>query len=267
MWAVIWHSLKDKRWSLLTFCLSAVGLLWMYVAFYPSVQASQATVSEFVKTLPEGLTKAFGLDPRSFTTFEGFLAGKHFSMVWPIMVLSMVAGFAASSIAQEVENGTIELALAEPISRFKIYLSKLTAGVIASTLFVIVSVLAIVPLANAYHIDFSSKSFVVLALVGLLMAYAFLGVAMLFSAMTSDKGRALFLTVGLFLAMYILNIVSLIKPSIENLKYFSMFHYFNYDGLLLDQKIDPYSIIVFLGIFVLTSGMGMIWFNKRDILT
>lgn len=265
MFAIFWRTLRDNKWVILTYLLSGVLFLWMYVAFYPSVAKSSAQVSEFVKSLPEGLNKAFGLDPKSFTTFEGFVAGKHYSLVWPILVIALSVSLASSFVAGEIEKGTIEVPFSQPISRIKVILAKFLAGFVAITAFSATSILVTFPLAKLYNISIMSANHLKLTLVGTIFGLAIFAVTMLFSAVFSERGKVVGAALTVFLLMYVLNIVALLKDNLDKLKYFSFFYYFDYSEILLNGKANTGTWWVFLGTFLVAGLTGLLWFNRRDI--
>lgn len=265
MFNIFWRTLKDKRWATLIYCLAGALLFWMFISVYPTVQGSSAQISEFVKKLPPELNKAFGLDPETFTTFEGYVAGKHFSLLWPILVIALAVSLAASYVAGEIENGTNEFFLAQPVSRIKIFLSKSLAGIMSIILFVITSTVLVVPVAGLYNISVKSENFFVLMFVGILFGLAVFGLSMLFSSIFSEKGKAIFLPVGILLFMYVINIVALLKDSLDKLKYLSLFYYFDYSEILLHGKTMTSTWLVLGGTFLIATFAGLLWFNRRDI--
>ncbi len=262
---VFWRTIKEKKWLTIIYSLAGLLFLWLYVALFPTVQQSASDVSQIVKSLPQGINKAFGLDAKSFATFEGFLAGKHYSLVWPILLIGLVVSLSSAFLSGEIEKGTIGILLSQPVSRAKIFLGKFLAGIVYLIIFVIISVLSVFPLAKIYNISYQGENQLKLALVGFLFGLAIFGLSMLFSAIFSEKGKATFTVIGILIVMYFINIIALLKDSLDKLKYFSFFYYFNYTDILVHNKIDYWSYWVFLGTFIIGSILGLIWFMKRDI--
>lgn len=267
MFRIAWRALLDRKWTILAFSAIGVFFAWVYVASYPSVQATQASVSDFVKSLPPSLNKAFGLDAGTFNTFEGLVAGKQFSLFWPILMTSLLGGLAANFVAGDIEKGTIELALAQPISRMKIFGARLAAGIAADFFYVVLSVLSYIPIAAFAGIPFKSGSFILLSVIGFILGLAVFSMGMFFSSLTSEKGTALWLTVGTFLFMYIFYLAALLDTNLDKLKYVSFFYYYDYNHVLTATKVVAAAWPVLLGSFVIFVTSGIFWFNKRDILT
>jgi ABC-2 type transport system permease protein len=116
-----------------------------------------------------------------------------------------------------------------------------------------------------HNIDYQLDKYLPLAIIGLLFALAIYSVSFLISSIFSKKGLVSFISVGVIVLMYVINIVSNLKDSLENLKYFSFFHYFDPTSILAKGEIIDYSYIVLIGVIILTTSLGWYIFNKRDI--
>lgn len=267
MWPSFWRTLKDRRILLLIYTFSSVALLWMYIALFPSFSKQSASMEELIKSYPESFLKAFNFDIKSFTTLEGFLATEQFSFVWPMLLMFMTIGYSGYALAGEIEKGTIELLLSQPISRIKLFLGRYLAGILILLVFVVFSIFAAWPLSAVYNISFKAENFVLLVSLGLMFGLSVLSIGFFVSSFVSDKGKAFFIPGVILILMYVLNIVSSLKEELGDLKYFSFFYYFNPTKALVGGEIDSWSYLVFLGSgFVLTLA-GLIIFARRDIAT
>jgi len=267
MWTIFWRTIKDRRVLLLIYCLSSIALLWMYIALFPSFKDQTANLEQLMKSYPESFMKAFNFDIKSFTTLEGFLSTEQFSLMWPLVLILMLVGYAGSSFAGEIEKGTIEILLSQPISRVKLFISRYSAGLMMLVVFVVFSIFAAIPLGKAYQISFQSENFVTLALLGFMFGLSIFSIAMFLSSIFSDKGKVFFISGGLLVIMYVLNILSSIKESLSDLKYASFFYYFNPPKALVHNQIDHWSYLVFFGTALVLAILGLIVFVRRDIST
>ena len=73
------------------------------------------------------------------------------------------------------------------------------------------------------------------------------------------------LTGGVMFAMYVLNIISGLKPGLANLKYASVFHYFIPGDALIRNHLSLLSVGVFVVSTVVFSLIGLAVFTRRDI--
>lgn len=258
--------LKDNKFSLIAFCIASFLFLWMYIAFYPAIQDQSINFQDMLKSFPEGFMKAFNIDSMNFFgSLEAYISTEEYSFIWPILATAMTASVAGNAIAGEIEKGTIEIILSIPISRTKIFLTKYFYGLFSIVLLIAASVLATIPLAEAYNIDYQAKNFYILAGFAALFAASIFSLTMMFSAFFSEKGKVYFCIGSILIVMYVLNIVSGLKDNLDKLKYFTFFHYFNAADILTGQAIENTAYWVFGGCIILTTLFGAIWFNKRDI--
>lgn len=267
MLAIFWRTLKDRRTLLIIYCLSSIALLWMYVALFPSIREQSASLEAMMKNYPQSFMKAFNFDIKAFTTLEGFISTEQFSFVWPILVTFMMVGYAGYAIAGEIESGTIEVLLAQPISRAKLFLGRYFAGLFILIVFTIFSIFAAIPIAKIYGISIKGENFVTMALLSFMFALSIYSIGMFASAVFSDKGKVFFITGVTLVAMYVLNILSSLKDSLADLKYASFFYYFNPGKALVYNEIVHEAYFVFIGISILLTFVGFMIFLKRDITT
>lgn len=265
--ALVFRIIRDQKKSLLAYVLIAIVFVWMYVAIFPSIAKQQAEFSKLLTNYPEGLLKAFGLDPRTliFSNLESFLSLEHYSILWPLMLIILLVSYASSAIAGEIEKGTIEILLSQPLSRLKVFGGKYAAGLLILLIFTFFSVFAVFPLAQIYHLDLRMVNHLTMAMLGFLFGLAVFSMTLMFSSIFSERGKAASLTGGILILMYALNITASLKEDLASLKYLSFFHYYDYHAALVENRIDPLTIGVFLLVSFLGTLLGAFWFNQRDI--
>jgi ABC-2 type transport system permease protein len=265
MFNIFLRTIKERKWTVLIYCIGVLLFLWMYIALFPTFKGQMANLEQYMKAFPESFMKAFGFEIQYFGTLEGYLASEQFSFIWPIMLIALMVSMGSSFLAGEIEKGTIAILLSQPISRIKIFLSKYLTGFFYLIIFTTVSIISIFPLARAYDITYNTERFCKLGLVSFLFGLAIFSLSMLFSALFSEKSKPTFIVVGILLVMYFINIVSGLKENLDKLKYFSFFYYFKPPEVLNHNVIDKWTWWVFLGTFVISTILALIWFKKKDI--
>lgn len=269
MFGVLKRFLKDKKFSIVAFTLGAVATVEMYLALFPTLKEQSDQLNKLLEAYPKGLMEAFGFENTAnfFSKIETYMSSEYFSFFWPILAIILVIGFANHLFAGEVENGSIELALAQPFSRIKLFLSRYLAGTLGFLIFSLISVYAIVFFAIAHGFDYQLVNYFSIWGMGFLFGMAVFGLACLFSVIFAEKGKATFATAGLLLAMYVINIVSSFKESLDKLKYGSFFHYFNPPLILGKNELVDWSLIVFSSVIILSLIGTILILSKRDITT
>lgn len=267
MLELIKRTIKDRKTVILIYVIAASAFLVMYTAMFPSFSQQTEQWDQIVKTIPEGVMKAFDLQDYSFAHLENFLSAELYSITWPLLLIILAVSTAGAAIANEIEKGTIELLLAQPLSRSKLYLSRYLAGILAIVFFVAITVYLTIPLAKIFNIQVMVRNYSTLSLVGFLFGAAIFSIGYFFSAIFSDRGKVYFATSGIVVLMYVLNIVASLKEKYSDLQYFSFFHYYNPTGALIRNQIDDVGIWVFLATIIVFTVAGLIAFNQRDIST
>lgn len=269
MFGILKRFLKDKKFSIIAFTLGAMATVEMYLALFPTLKEQSDQLNQLLEAYPKGLMEAFGFESAAnfFSRIETYMSSEYFSFFWPILAIILVIGFANHLFAAEVENGSIELALAQPISRIKLFLSRYLAGALGFLIFSLISVYAIVLSAIVHHFDYQLANYFSIWGMGFLFGMAVYSLACFFSVLFAEKGKATFATAGLLLAMYVVNIISSFKESLDKLKYGSFFHYFNPPQVLGKNQIVDWSILVFVGVIVIFTAGTMLLISKKDITT
>jgi ABC-2 type transport system permease protein len=143
--------LLDGRRSFVWWVVGAVAMVALTVALWPSIRG-QEQFEELIRELPEALKALFGSgEGIPFTSPAGYLHGRLFSLVFPMLVLIYGIGLGARAIAGHEEEGTLELVLAHPVTRARLALERYLAvvGLVAGvTVAGLVAVLATAPLVG-----------------------------------------------------------------------------------------------------------------------
>jgi len=269
MLALIRRTIKSNRTLLLANILICALFVWMYAVFFPTMLENMEELQEAFESFPKAFLEAFDITDMGsmFTSFEGFLAVEHYSIVWPIIAIILVLSCGSAAIAGEVDRGTIEILLAQPISRVRLFFAKYLAGVVIIAALVLFSNLSVTVFSEFYDIEFHWKSLWMISALGFLFSLALFSITMVFSSLFSSRGKVASLMGGVVIVMYGLDLVSKFKESVEGLKYLSFFHYFDHNAALMDHQIAPLTIAVFLGVSIVCTLMGLAAFVKRDIAT
>lgn len=267
MLSVYFRFMKDKMWSILLYALSTIAFLEMYVALFPTFgSVAMDKINLLLDSYPKEIWTVFGLDPSTlnFAKISTFVASEQYSIIWPIIVVVLGISLANSMIAGEVEKGTIEQTLALPLQRWKIFLGRYIASVTLLAAFTFATVYAIVPLTMLHKIDLGGMNNLPLAVSGLLFGVTILSIACLSSALFSEKSKSSFLTAGVVIAMYGINIVGGLKADLAWLKDYSFFHYLNgatniVKGLYVDNYLQYFLAVS--GVFAV---LALVRFVFRD---
>lgn len=119
------RGLVDHRRALVGWSLGVVGYCALVSSIYPSVKGFSG-FERLVQQYPPALKSLFSIGG-DITTGAGFLDAELFSLILPLLVLTLAIGSGARTLAGEEETGRLELVLAYPLRRRNAVLAKATA--------------------------------------------------------------------------------------------------------------------------------------------
>ena len=267
MFAIANRMIRDKIKSFAIYSVSAIGFLEMYIVLFPMIKKQSGQFDQLMKAFPPEFFKAMNMDAASFSfsSLQSYLSTEYMSFLWPILAIIFALAIANYIVVNEVDKGTSETLFSLPIKRTKLFLSRYFAGLLLIAVFTALSILTIMPLAMLHRIDFVAANYFTTLGGALLFIWAIYSLAVLFSSIFSDKGRATMASGGVLIVMYFLNIISSLKDSLVNLKYASFFNYFNASSLMAKNTFPEYSVIVLAGFAIIASITALAWFNRRDL--
>lgn len=267
MFAFAIRMLKDKYKTLLLYCVGAVAFLEMYVALFPTISKQSSQFDQMLKTMPAEFFKAMNMDPStlSFSTMESYLSTEYMSFLWPILAIIFAISIANYISVNEIDKGTIESLASLPANRNRIFFERYFTGLIILFIFCLVSYLGVVPLSEVHRADYVLKNYLTASIGSFLLIWAIYSLATLSSVLFSEKSKATMVSSSVLIVMYVLNVIAGLKESLDNLKYFSFFHYFNGSDLLIKSEYPEYSLIVLGGFAVIVMIISAIRFGSRDL--
>jgi ABC-2 type transport system permease protein len=187
-------------------------------------------------------------------------------------------GRAAGAIAGEIDRGTMELLLAQPISRSKVLAAHLSIDAVA------IPILCLSMWVGTFvgtwlvglrdHVNpllrTDSGRFVPALLNVAALVFAVSGVTMWLSAAGRFRSRVLGLAVLLALLQFLVNVIGQLWSVLETCRPFTVFYYYQPQAIILDLAwYEHKEIWLRLGVLlgVGSAGYGLAWltFCRRDL--
>ncbi len=259
------RSLADRRVSLMVYAIGVAAYGVLILAIWPSLKDNVETLNKLWETYPEGLRKAFGGENFNFGTFDGFLSVEYFNQMWAIVMIAFSVSTATGSISAEIEKGTMELLLAQPISRRAILVTRhlyFELGVLMLIAATLVPIAIGTPLVGG---DLNYAGLVAFTIPAFLFFTAIGSVTFLFSALFNSRGVALFASLGLIIFSYALDILAKINDTVSEVHFLSIFYYWDPYRYLHSVDFAWADLAVLAGISIVATAGAVYWFERRDI--
>ncbi len=264
--SVALKTLWDLRPSFLWWSLGLIGFVALIVSVYPTVHSNPA-LKKLAEDYPKALQAfvAFG-GPVDYSSAAGYLGIELFSLMVPLLLLVAAIGSGAGGIAGEEERGTLDLVLANPVSRRRLVLEKSAALVleIIGLGFVLWAALWIGALI--VDMDISVGNLAAATTGAVLLALAYGEIAVLLGAATGRRSLAIGVTAGLGVAAYLVNGLAPLVDALETPQRFSPFYHYAV-GDPLRNGLPAAHLVVLAGIAIAAGALAPYAFSRRDIAT
>jgi beta-exotoxin I transport system permease protein len=257
-------SLRDIRRGFLWWSLGFIGFVALIVSVYPTVHSNPG-LNKLAEDYPEALQAfiAFG-GVVDYSTAAGYLGIELFSLMVPLLLLVAAIGTGAGTIAGEEERGTLELLLANPVSRTKVVLEKAVALALEVAGLGVVLWLALWVGALAADMDISAGHLGAATLSAVLLALAYGAIAILLGAATGRGALAIGGTAAAAVAAYLVNGLAPLVHALEVPQKLSPFyHYAAGDPLRHGLAIEH--ALLLAAIAVTATAIAPFLFRRRDL--
>lgn len=127
-----------------------VGHLAAVIYFYPLFSEQKGALLQ----LAEGMGRVLAQDAKLASLSEwGYFSSQQFFKFANTLGTGAAVVFAAGAVAGETQGGTLEIYLARPLSRARLFTERWTAGALALVIPIIASSALIVPIAAAMDVE------------------------------------------------------------------------------------------------------------------
>lgn len=254
--SVFLKAMRDQRGMVLGFGLGSALMAALILSVYPSYQVA---LEDF--EMPPAFKAIVG--DVEISTASGFLTIEFFA--WMPVLLAVYAIIQGTGVlAGEESSGTLDLLLAQPISRTRLFIEK-AASIVVGTLAIVGLILPgfAIPYA-AVDIDVSLGRILAatVALAPLMLAFA--GLALLAASFLATRRDAASVLTAVAVASFFLNSLGQAVAILEPLQPASLFYYYHSPDILR-SGVDFVGMGVLLGVAVVAGGLALALFQRRDI--
>lgn len=198
---LILKTVKDRWRSITMWCIGLVVLGVVQLSVYPTVRDAAEGMNQFIEAFPDAFKAIFRME--DYVSGPGYLGTELFSLTLPLIFLTVGSSWGAAATAEDEENGTADLLLSLPVSRFKIWFSKNLA--LVTVLITMGVVIYVVLRIGSLLVDMSIDSGPLLAgvLACMLLGYFFSSLAGAIGAAMGRKSAALGVSVAVAISSFV----------------------------------------------------------------
>ena len=259
--SVFERTFHEQRRSLMVWTAGLFVLAVTMAALYPTIRGNRE-LSNLYESYPKALRSLFGI--ADLTTGIGYLRAELFSLVVPLLLIVLAVLWGGDMIAGEEDRGTMDILMANPISRRRVVCEKwgalgmgivmvaagLTAGLVVGVL------------ATGMHVKVVGLAAAVVSTT--LLGVLFGSIALAVGAATGRRGAARGTAAALAVLAYLVSSLADLVAWLEPIRPLSPW----YHALGVDPLTTGFSLLhiaVLVGLILLAGAVAVVTFDRRDL--
>lgn len=257
------QSLQQVRRSLIVIGVG-VALFFYLILLSSSSFATDSDVQGFLREPPRAVQALLG-GSVDFLRPSGWVAAGMSHLLTLSLFTASALMIASGAVATEIERGTIDLVLTRPVRRTSFLAGKAAAALVAVTFAEAMGFSsALVARLTIDKVDEVAVAELARAFFGSWLLFTGVAmVALLISAHSSLRGRAVGFGVGVVVLSFFVNFAALLIDELYGLRFLSPFHYFRAGEVMAGEAlVDLWALG---GLTVAALVTALVTFANRDI--
>jgi beta-exotoxin I transport system permease protein len=262
--SVYLKSLRDMRRAICWWSIGLIAMTALMISVYPTVR-DNPDLNKLVENYPEALKAfiAFGGE-LDYTSGAGYLGSELFAFMVPLLLSIAAIGAGARATAAEEEAGTIDLLLANPISRRGLVFEKTAALVTEIVLLALVLWISLLVGVEIVGMDVSAANLAAATAAAALLAFTFGAAAVLAGAISGRRSVAIGVPAALGVAAYLVSSLGSLVDFLESVRKASpYYHYVASDPLRHGLGLGHVAFLLALGAALAV--IASLAFERRDL--
>ncbi|HUD07305.1 MAG TPA: hypothetical protein VMR34_05465 [Candidatus Saccharimonadales bacterium] len=251
--------LYQKRKTMIWWFAGLVGVTFFTIIFFPALKNSN--LGQVFNTLPKGLQQVTG-GANTFSSIGGYIAQEIFALREPLLLIILSILLFNNLYVSEERKGLLEAQISLPLTRKKIFLTKLVCAILVVVVASVGIVVGVKLGLISIHTHYSLLKIIQESLECLLISLDFGLVALLLSSIFGTKGIVTGLSTTFAFGSYLISSMAPTVKSLQGIDKLSPFHY--YQNLEVFNKHNTEVLAIFGLVLIVLS---FIFFVRRDIKT
>lgn len=261
---VLREALRAHRRAGVAWMIGLAAFLALNIATYPAVKG-EADYDKLIQDMPDALLAAFGIDPSlSITSGPGYLVSQVFGFILPLLFVVLAVAFGARAIAGEEEQGTLDLLLAQPISRRSVVVQKLCALAVVVLALGLGSWVVLVAVSPLFDLRAATGSLAIATLASALFGLQAGAIALAVGAASGRRGMAIAVAAAAALAALVIESLAQLTDVFARLRFLSPWYFAN-GNIPMVHGLRVLDLAVLAGITLLAGLVAAVSFDRRDL--
>ena len=245
--------------------IAGIGaFLAINVASWPAIEG-QADYDDLLDDMPDAMLALFGIEPGlSITSPAGFLVSQVFGFVLPLLFVVLAISVGSRAIASEEEQHTLDLLLAQPVSRRQVLLEKLVAMVAVIVAVGVASWVVLAVSCPIVGLDAGLGDLAVATAADVLFGLQCGTLALAVGAATGRRAPAVAAAAVVALAGVVLESLAEVTDIAARIRWLAPFHFVNGNIPML-HGLRVLDIAVLVGLSIAAVVLASVAFDRRDL--
>jgi ABC-2 type transport system permease protein len=241
--------------------LGAGTLVVTVLSVWPSVHDEYA---KLVQNYPEGLLAFLGVDKAGLASAPGYLQAELFGLMVPLMLVGYAIAAGSAAIASEEDQGTLEILLAQPVSRVRVVLQKYAAVVTALAILAVALVAVLLVATPLFDLSVGAFDEIAATMSAFLLAAMFGALALALGCATGHRALAAGTASALAVGAYLWNSLAGLVDGLRKFRPLSPFWWYS-GNTPLTNGLSPLHVSLLLVVTVIAVVVAVLTFTRRDI--
>lgn len=259
--SVFAKTLWERRHGLLFWSLGAGLLVVAVLSVWPSVHDEYA---KLVQNYPETLLAFLGVDKAGLASAPGYLQAELFGLMVPLMLVGYAIAAGSATIAGEEERGTLEILLAQPVSRVRVVLEKYAAAVTALAILTVAFSVVLLIATPAFDLRVGVIDELAATVSAFLLAAMFGAIALALGCATGRRTLAAGGASALAVGAYLLTSLAGLVEGLRRFRPLSPFWWYSGNNPLI-HGLSLLHASLLLAVAICAIAIAVFTFARRDI--
>jgi len=258
--------LKDHWRSALIVGLSVILYAALIGSLAPEFLDNPA-FKKIIEQYPKAILAylAGGTGGLNLFSYPGFWSAEFLQLWWVVMVGGLIIAYAAAALGTDLEQGTVETILTQPVGRATLILSRFAALAVYGLGQVVITMVSIAATTQIFGGELKTAGLVAVGLIGFVFILTIGSITLLISVIVNGRGRAVAWGAAVLLASHLLSATASLNATVEKFKWLSLFNYYRTQPALANGRVDWSDTVVLLVVGVVSLAAAILVFRRKDI--